>query len=223
MISIILALSFFPLPHLLPPEFEAGIKTEVKPPASPVASATPIASHFNNAPAMSAALQASGQSEQTFKPKTPEPPPTPPTSIPAESQEYATTIEQEVFLRTNEERSRVNTAALLWDAELARLSRSHSADMIAKKYFSHIDPDGCGSSCRANKADYLWWAIGENIYMTSGYNLTAPAEAEMVIEGWMNSLGHRGNILGEQYTHSGIGVMVHGESVYVTAMYSKPR
>ena len=66
-------------------------------------------------------------------------------------------------------------------------------------------------------------AIGENIYMTEGYKLSSTAEAEMIVNGWMNSSGHRANILGTKFTHTGVGISVKGDSVYVTAMYSKPR
>lgn len=151
----------------------------------------------------------------------PSPAPTP-TPVPA-TNSYAAEIEQKVFAGMNAERAKNGLNALTWDARLADMARAHSADMLAKKYFSHNDPNGCGSSCRANNAGYGWMAIGENIYMTEGYNLTSTAEAEMIVQGWMNSPGHRANILGSQFTNSGVGVAVQGDKVYITAMYSKRR
>ena len=109
------------------------------------------------------------------------------------------------------------------DEKLSTLARGHSADMIARDYFSHTDTDGCGSSCRANAAGYAWRAIGENNYMSSGYGASPEQQARMVVDGWMKSPGHRANILGSQYTHAGVGVFAQGEDVYVTAMYAKPR
>jgi uncharacterized protein YkwD len=143
-------------------------------------------------------------------------PTTAPTSV-----DFATNVELAVFAATNAERGKEGLAPLSNDPLLAQLARAHSADMIERNYFSHDDPDGCGSSCRANAADYEWTRIGENIYMSSGYDVSATEEAHMTVEGWMNSAGHRANILGE-YTATGIGVVIKGESVYVTAMYATP-
>jgi len=123
----------------------------------------------------------------------------------------------------NAQRVQNGLSALAWDQRLADMARAHSTDMLTNDYFSHTDPNGCGSSCRANNAGYGWTAIGENIYFTEGYNLTSTAEAEMIVNGWMNSPGHRANILGAQFTNDGVGVAVQGDKIYITAMYSKPR
>lgn len=154
---------------------------------------------------------------QSEKPK---PVSEPHTSI---SANFIADAEAKVFARMNAERAHEGLPPFTTDATLASLARAHSRDMITQKYFSHVDPGGCGSSCRANAVNYVWQAIGENIYMSSGYELSAQAEADMVVDGWMNSPGHRANILGTQYTHAGVGIVQKDESVYVTAMYSKPR
>ena len=131
--------------------------------------------------------------------------------------------ESQIIALSNAERTKNGLSSLSADSSLSSISWSHSADMLAQDYFSHTDPDGCGSSCRANKAEYAWRSIGENIYMSSGYDLVASEIAKMVVDGWMSSPGPRANILGAQYSHTGVGIFVQGESVYVTAMYSKPR
>jgi len=137
--------------------------------------------------------------------------------------DFVSRAETRILVLMNSERANEGLPALALDAQLSKLARAHSADMIARDFFDHKNPDGCSSSCRANNADYSWSAIGENIYMTEGYDLSAEAEAAMVVDGWMHSDGHRANILGSKYTNTGVGVVVQGEKVYVTAMYSKPR
>lgn len=148
---------------------------------------------------------------------------TPGASSASASNDEVPEISQHVFADSNDERTKHNLAALVWDEQIASIARAHSADMLDKNYFSHEDPNGCSSSCRADNADYRWTAIGENIYMTTGYKLSSAAEAEMIVNGWMNSSGHRANILGTKFTHTGVGIAVKGDKVYITAMYSKPR
>lgn len=131
-------------------------------------------------------------------------------------------IESEVLRRSNEERIADGLSPLAQDTRLRQIAWSHSADMFANEYFSHEDTVGCSSSCRATNAGYAWRSIGENIYMMSGYDDAPETKARRVVEGWMNSPGHRANILGK-YTVSGVGVVSAGESVYVTALYATPR
>lgn len=142
---------------------------------------------------------------------------------PAVQGDYASETEAHILVLMNAERAKAGLGMLQQDTQLATIARLHSADMLNRDFFDHTNPDDCSSSCRANNADYDWSSIGENIYMTDGYDLSTTEEAEMVVDGWMHSAGHRANILGAKYTNAGVGVFVQGEKVYVTAMYSKPR
>jgi uncharacterized protein YkwD len=111
--------------------------------------------------------------------------------------------------------------------KLAEIARSHSLDMCVRDYFNHIDPDGLSPTDRAKKAgfnttikgkNYIREGIGENIfasqaYMESGGVKTPEMEkmdvvAQKAITGWMNSPGHRKNILNPGYTQEGTGVAV---------------
>lgn len=148
------------------------------------------------------------------------PTPKPEPSVP---NDYASETEARVLVLMNTERTKAGLGELELDSRLAAIARVHSADMMNRDFFDHNNPDGCSSSCRANNADYDWSSIGENIYMTEGYDLSATEEADMVVDGWMHSAGHKANILGAKYTNAGVGVYVQGEKVYITAMYSKPR
>lgn len=148
---------------------------------------------------------------------TPPIPPTPSTS------DYGTQIEQEVLTLTNKERVANGLAPLALDTKLAGVARGHSTDMLVSDYFSHENKSGCSSSCRVTNAGYVWSTVGENIYMMSGYKLTALQAAEMIVQGWMKSPGHRANILREAFTHTGVGIAVQGTSIYATTVYAKPR
>lgn len=158
-------------------------------------------------------------------PQAPSPAPSPPTrkDDPPLAIDMATLIEQAIVERTNTERAAEGRQLLSSDHMLANVARLHSNDMIAGAYFSHEDKNGCNSSCRASDAGYAWRAIGENIYMMSGYSVSADEAADSIVKGWMKSPGHRANILREDYTHIGVGVSVLGNHIYTTAVYAKPR
>jgi uncharacterized protein YkwD len=135
----------------------------------------------------------------------------------------ASRIEAEVLRLSNIEREKQGLPSLSLDATLAATARAHSADMVARDFFSHDNPDGCSSSCRATAAGYRWRMIGENIYMMKGWELSPLEAAVMIVNGWMSSPGHRENLLKEGYTESGVGIVAEGEAVYATALYGKPR
>ncbi len=160
------------------------------------------------------------------------PPPSPPSDaggtpplaqIGSQTDDFASSVEEEILKLTNDERVKNGLMPLAEDPRLREIARAHSADMLAHGYFDHNDKNGCSSSCRASGAGYAWTVIGENIYMMSGYDLDTHASAKMVVDGWMNSPGHRKNILLESYTATGIGVALADGNVYVTADYAKPR
>lgn len=137
--------------------------------------------------------------------------------------EFASQVEQAVFDKVNIERSNNGLTALKFDATLADIARSHSNDMLTNNYFNHTNLSGCSTSCRITNAGYSWRGVGENIYMMSGYKLSADATAEKIVQGWMNSPGHRANILSHTFTHQGIGVYSEGSKVYATQNFATPR
>lgn len=150
---------------------------------------------------------------------TPAPAPTPAEAKP----DFITEVEQQIFILQNAERVKNGLPTLLPDATLAAVARAHSVDMAAKNYFNHTDLSGCSSACRVDNAGYAWRAVGENIYMMSGYQLPADATAQKMVEGWMNSPGHRANILGSAFTNAGVGVAEIGDSIYATVDLAQPR
>lgn len=146
---------------------------------------------------------------------------TPPETSPSPS--LALQIQEKVLALTNAERIAGGLGALSANAKLESAALFHSTDMQNQDYFEHEDPQGCSASCRVSNEGYTWQRVGENIYTMTGYALNADSLAKMVVDGWMDSPGHRANILTPQYTQTGIGVSVQGKTVYVTAVYATPR
>ena len=142
--------------------------------------------------------------------------------MPEPQPDFQTAVEQELFRLTESERQKRGLSPLVLDARLSEIARAHSYDMLGNNYFSHTDKSGCDMACRLRSAGYRYRAVGENIYTMSGYNL-APAEtAAMVFTAWMNSSGHRANMLNPLFTVGAVGVASAGSKVYVTALYSLP-
>ncbi|CAM5284767.1 CAP domain-containing protein [Streptomyces aurantiogriseus] len=106
--------------------------------------------------------------------------------------------EAEVVDLTNRERARSGLRPLAVDPLLATAARAHSADMVARSFYSHTSPEGGQPWDRAAAAGSTRRTIGENI----ACGQRSPAE---VVEGWMNSPGHRANILRPAFTHIGVG------------------
>ncbi|MFE7272016.1 CAP domain-containing protein [Streptomyces sp. NPDC057623] len=104
----------------------------------------------------------------------------------------------EVVELTNRERTRAGLRPLAVDAALAGAAQAYSSDMAARAFYSHTSPEGSRPWDRAAAAGSRMRAIGENI----ACGQRSPAE---VVEGWMNSPGHRANILKHDFTHIGIG------------------
>jgi uncharacterized protein YkwD len=104
-----------------------------------------------------------------------------------------------VLALVNSERSRAGVSALRYDPALARAAQAHAEDMLARSYFDHVSPDGRRFSDRAAAAGYQGFATGENIAQ-------GQRSATEVMSSWMNSAGHRRNILSSDSNEIGVGV-----------------
>lgn len=136
----------------------------------------------------------------------------PDTTTPAapESVEGMSEYELEVVRLVNAERARYGLSALSADAELSRVARYKSRDMREKGYFSHESPT-YGTPFQMMKSFGITYrAAGENI----AYGYATPAN---VVAAWMNSEGHRANILNASYTRLGVGYVADGH--YWTQMF----
>ncbi|MFI5684926.1 CAP domain-containing protein [Streptomyces sp. NPDC051636] len=106
--------------------------------------------------------------------------------------------EAEILKLVNEERAKVGCSALSANSSLTKLAKSFSADMAARDFFDHTDPSGATPWDRAAKAGIRNLG-GENI-------ARGQADAAAVMEAWMNSPGHRANILNCDFKTLGVGV-----------------
>lgn len=120
-------------------------------------------------------------------PEPSEPPPAPEPAGPAET----------VVRLTNEERASAGCGPLRTDRRLQASAQAHSEDMATNDYFSHTSRDGRGSYERMSAAGHPAPG-GENI----AYGYPDPAE---VVQVWMESAGHRRNILDCDFTTVGVG------------------
>jgi uncharacterized protein YkwD len=105
-----------------------------------------------------------------------------------------------VIALVNDQRAKAGVPALRFDPALARAAHAHAADMVARDYFDHVSPDGKRFSDRAAAAGYQGFATGENIAQ-------GQRSAAEVMNGWMNSAGHRRNILSSGSNEIGVGVV----------------
>jgi uncharacterized protein YkwD len=158
--------------------------------------------------------------------------------------ENASYLADMIHRMINEERKSNQLATLEWDRELASIALSHSVDMAERGYFDHYSPEGEDFASRYEKASYdRKTTIGNQVYV-GGENLflnnvvdsytydsesgdvheyhfnTLEALARTTVDGWMESPGHRENIL-TPFSREGIGIAVSSDGkVYITENFS---
>lgn len=106
--------------------------------------------------------------------------------------------------------------------QLRAAARSHSQDMACNDTFSHTGSDGSSVGDRVSAEGYSWSWVGENIFATSS---SSSAAAQQAFEGWMDSSGHKANILSSNFTEIGIGYSYTADSAYgsyFTAVFARP-
>jgi len=133
-------------------------------------------------------------------------------------------FEVRVVELANQERTANGCGVMLaLNDKLHQAAYDHSADMVARDFFSHTNPDGEGPSERLAEVGYVWSWWGENI--AAGY-----VSPEDVMAGWMGSDGHRANILNCNFTEIGVGYVYSasdgGEAPYHhywTQVFGRPQ
>ena len=129
-----------------------------------------------------------------------------------------TLVEQEILRLTNNERAGHGLKSLKLDDALSLIAREHGEDMYSRDFFEHDNPDGDGPTERAERKGIRttsrnWIGIAENIGITPigdvvgcGYISSEEDVAKCAVNGWMQSSGHRENILDTNYDVIGVGV-----------------
>ena len=126
-----------------------------------------------------------------------------PADKPAEETKSLSEFEQRVVDLTNAERAKQGLPALKVDTELSKVARIKSEDMQKNNYFDHNSPTYGSPFDMMKKFGISYTSAGENIAQ-------GQRTPEEVVQAWMNSAGHRANILNSSYTHIGVGYVENG-------------
>ncbi|MGC4953603.1 CAP domain-containing protein [Actinomadura citrea] len=135
--------------------------------------------------------------------------PAPRSTAPGSGGSGGGTLAQQVVSLTNAERAKNGCGALTVDSRLQAAAQGHSDDMVARDFFDHTNPSGKNPGDRITAAGYRWSTYGENI----AYGQRTPAA---VMSAWMNSSGHRANILNCRFKNIGGGVTLKSGTPYWT-------
>jgi hypothetical protein len=115
-------------------------------------------------------------------------------------------VGQATLCLLNQQRAANGTGPLVENAALSTASAGYSQRMVAQGFFGHESPDGGTLVQRLTDAGYLGdddaWVVGENI----GWGQASLATARSMVTAWMNSPGHRENLLSADYTQVGLGL-----------------
>jgi uncharacterized protein YkwD len=109
----------------------------------------------------------------------------------------------------NVERTSRGLVALRADGQLRKVAQRYTGQMVTHRFFAHVGHDGSTLSSRVvSSTKYVAraasWSLGENLYWGSG-RLATPQQS---VEGWMNSPGHRRNVLNSRFRDIGIGITI---------------
>lgn len=124
-------------------------------------------------------------------------------STPTQTTSTLSAFEQKVVDLTNQQRAKNGLPALKVDEMLSKMAREKSRDMSANGYFSHTSPTYGSPFDMMKQYGITYRSAGENIAM-------GQRSPEEVVNAWMNSEGHRKNILSPNFTHIGVGHIAQG-------------
>ena len=152
-------------------------------------------------------------------------------------------LERRIHELINKARVEHDLPALAYDEHLAKIARGHSRDMAVRNFFSHVNPDGRDPTARGKLAGFTCRkqvsrnsfreGLGENLYQDNLYSRiritgtertydwnTSREIAANSVRGWMNSAGHRHNILEAAYGQTGIGIVIgDDDKVFITQVF----
>lgn len=131
---------------------------------------------------------------------------------------YLNAYEKRTFALHNQIRRNHNLRPFCLHPKLTRAAREHSQDMIRRDYFSHYTKgSGLDPGQRLDRIGYNWRTYGENI----AYGTGSRGEPDNIMNDWMNSDGHRANILNGKFHEIGIGEVTGEFNGYNdTSMYT---
>ncbi|MCX5195546.1 CAP domain-containing protein [Streptomyces sp. NBC_00249] len=193
-----------PVQDAVPATPEAAPAEPAQPAAQPVADAPKESAEAPVQPAPPVRQQRPQRPQPVEPPAEAAAPAAPATPAAPEASAAPSDAAAAVLALVNQERAAAGCPALTVNAKLTKAAQDHSADMAAHANMSHTGSDGSDPGQRITRAGYEWRTYGENV----AYGYSSP---EKVMEGWMNSPGHKRNILDCSYKEIGIGLAQPGQ------------
>ncbi|HSB09568.1 MAG TPA: CAP domain-containing protein [Blastocatellia bacterium] len=127
-------------------------------------------------------------------------------------------LEQQCLDEVNDIRRLRRLVPLSFNEDLLPLAREYSRRMAEEHFFSHTDPEGRSVRERVEQAEIKWRLVGENLAYSKGY--INPVAASL--RSWMESPGHRRNILDPDFQLTAVGAWVAADgTVYLTEIFLK--
>lgn len=118
------------------------------------------------------------------------------------------TVSAATLCLINARRAEAGLPGLVGEGRLAEAALRHSRDMVERSYFSHDAPDGSSVADRVRATGYLdgarGWTVGENLAWGTG----SFATPNSIVQGWMESPGHRANMLSDGFREIGLGLVL---------------
>ncbi|WP_299492576.1 CAP domain-containing protein [Acaryochloris sp. IP29b_bin.137] len=124
-------------------------------------------------------------------------------------------LSQLIYTEVNDIRQSYGLQPLQWNANVANVARRHSQNMADNNFFSHADRQGNTALERLLNAGIRFNLVAENLAL----NENAPDPVALAIEGWLDSPGHRQNMLRAEVTDTGVGVVRQGEEYFFTQVF----
>jgi uncharacterized protein YkwD len=151
-------------------------------------------------------------------------------------------LEQRIHQLINEERKRAKLTPLKWSPKMLEIAQRHSRDMARKDFFAHVNPEGqtptqraaaVGFRCEKRSGNRIVYGVGENIFQNNLYSRityrlnVATYEwnslekiAVSSVREWMNSPGHRKNILNPSADQTAVGIAIsQKDQVLITQLF----
>jgi uncharacterized protein YkwD len=128
-------------------------------------------------------------------------------------------IEWHILFLTNQQRLWQKLPPFEASPALADVARGHSRDMLDREFFNHVNPEGLSPKDRVGKRGLAFTLVAENIYSTSDGTRDPAKLASTAVTGWMNTTGHRRNILNPSLTQLGVGVAISERQILATQLF----
>lgn len=127
-------------------------------------------------------------------------------------------MESRITDQINQIRAEKHLNRLETSPDIARVARKYARRMVIEDFFSHYGPAGDSVADRVKEAGLDYRMVGENIF--GSYNMDDPAGA--AVKKWMQSPGHRKNILTPEFTQTGVGIWKEGDRYRFVQVFMKP-